>query len=92
MFLNLETTTCLLQKKVFDLEYGGIPFHLLHNIGIWLGGMVIFCFIRRKCGNYGRLALVARQDPFVEIDDKNMFAWIDRTFSIRYRLFFNTCT
>lgn len=42
--------------------YGGIPQNLLVNIIGWLVLMVLFSLLRRAAGNYGRLALVRKDD------------------------------
>ena len=38
-------------------DYEGIPENLLINVGVWLGSIILFTFIRR-IGNYGRFGLI----------------------------------
>ena len=42
--------------------YGGIPQNLAFNLVGWLVLMILFCLLRRAAGNYGRLALVRKDD------------------------------
>jgi len=46
----------------FGNPYGGIPQNLLINIVGWTILVLLFALIRRAAGNYGRLALIRRDD------------------------------
>ena len=44
----------------FSNQYGGIPQNLVFNLIGWLALMLLFAFLRRAAGNYGRWALVRK--------------------------------
>ena len=44
----------------FSNQYGGIPQNIVFNLIGWLVLMALFAFLRRAAGNYGRWALVRK--------------------------------
>eukprot|EP00092_Neocalanus_flemingeri_P037163 GFUD01040453.1.p1 GENE.GFUD01040453.1~~GFUD01040453.1.p1 ORF type:complete len:810 (+),score=66.89 GFUD01040453.1:227-2656(+) len=46
----------------FGNPYGGIPQNLLINAVCWVVLMLMFAILRRAAGNYGRLALIRKDD------------------------------
>ena len=46
----------------FGNPYGGIPQNLLINVIGWLILVLMFAILRRAAGNYGRLALIRKDD------------------------------
>ena len=46
----------------FPENYGGIPQNLAFNLIGWIVLMILFSLLRRAAGNYGRLALVRKDD------------------------------
>jgi len=46
----------------FGNPYGGIPQNLLINVVAWVVLMLLFAVLRRAAGNYGRLALIRRDN------------------------------
>ena len=46
----------------FGNPYGGIPQNLLINVLGWLFLVLLFGILRRVAGNYGRLAILRRED------------------------------
>lgn len=56
--LNHNTT----EYFQFSNPYGGIPQNLLINVSGWLFLIILFGILRRAAGNYGRLAIIRRED------------------------------
>lgn len=54
-----DNETFVLFKEAW---YGGIPQNLAFNLIGWLLLMILFSLLRRAAGNYGRLALVRKDD------------------------------
>ena len=46
----------------FGNPYGGIPQNLLINVICWVVLVLMFAILRRAAGNYGRLALIRKDD------------------------------
>ena len=55
---SVNQTFVLFEKT----RYGGIPQNLAFNLIGWLALMILFSLLRRAAGNYGRLALVRKDD------------------------------
>lgn len=43
-------------------QYGGIPQNLIFNLIGWSLLVLLFALMRKRAGNYGRLALVRKED------------------------------
>eukprot|EP00095_Tigriopus_kingsejongensis_P009316 snap_masked-scaffold320_size207635-processed-gene-1.8 protein:Tk09316 transcript:snap_masked-scaffold320_size207635-processed-gene-1.8-mRNA-1 annotation:"hypothetical protein L798_12217" len=57
-FIKNETVVIL----DFTIQYGGIPQNLIFNLIGWAILVGLFAVLRRTAGNYGRLALVRKDD------------------------------
>jgi len=58
-FINNQNQTVIFE---FSNPYGGIPQNLAFNLMGWLFLLLLFTFLRRAAGNYGRLALVRKDE------------------------------
>ncbi|XP_029351811.1 CSC1-like protein 1 [Echeneis naucrates] len=65
----LDNTTCYSssQSSVLNsVNFGGVPIVLLLDFSVLLVLLIIFAIIRKKFWDYGRLALVADNEGFIE--------------------------
>ncbi|KAL5008324.1 hypothetical protein ScPMuIL_013905 [Solemya velum] len=62
MTYNTSTSCSYRNGTIFDEGYNGVGYNLAINVGAWLVLLIVFSFLRKLAWDYGRIALVSRNE------------------------------